>query len=442
MPASRWQGFVRLLPVVVAAALLSACAPGATPTPEQTATFTPEPTPTETETPLPTPTSAPTSTPTPLPPSINLWHSLPDRETIQLEQEIGRFAESNPGVRIIPMRYEDDETLAGLAADKTAQLDVVLGNARAIASLRDRQRIQPVEALYDDAFFQTLTRPGIEGVTADEHIWAVPHTIGMQLLLFYNTALVAEPPADTRSMIDIATGLANAERAGLGMNGLDPLWVIPWLSAFGGWPVDNQGEITLDTGSMVDALTFMHSLAERPEAIHVVDDYNVGLEAFKAGQTAMWIDGEWSLETLSQNPELKLGVARLPVLADTGLEPACLVAGKYFAIADNLAGDRLEAARLFVEQMVGTESATRWTETFHTMPSMMAVLEADVVQQDPFLRLSATQLLAGRGTGLIDGMQTAMELMRGPLEDVLLGRILPKEAARGMQARADAVAPH
>ncbi len=434
MRLRRGQGFVEvLLAVLLAAVLFGGCAPAATPTPIPTATSTPSATPTI------TPTLTPTPTPTPQPLAIILWHNLPDRETVQLEQEIGRFQDSNLKVRIIPRQYGDEAALEKIAAESDAQFDIVLGNARAIGFLRDNRQIQPLDPLFDDSFFQGLARPGIEGVTAGRHIWGVPHTLGMQLLLFYNTALVTEPPADTGSMIEIATKLTDAEHSGLGMNGLDPLWLIPWLSAYGGWPVDDQGQLTLNTTAMIDALSFMHSLAQQPDVMRVVDDYNAGLEAFKAGQTAMWIDGEWSLQVLGENDDLKLGAALLPILADTGLEPACLVAGRYFAVGSQLEGERLEATQLFIAQMVGTDGATRWTETFHTMPSSLAVLESDTIQQDPFLRLSASQMLAGRGAGLTNGMQMAMELMRGPLEDVLYNRISPREAARGMQARADAL---
>ena len=101
----------------------------------------------------------------------------------------------------------------------------------------------------------------------------------------------------------------------------------------------------------------------------------------------------------------------MPVLADTGLEPACLIAGRYFAVGAHLDGDELEAVRLFIEQIVGPESAARWTEAFRTLPSSLVVLNGDLIQQEPFMRMSATQMLAGRSVGLSTGIQTAMEIM-------------------------------
>ena len=369
-----------------------------------------------------------------------LWHNLPEEQSSQLEDEIARFQAGHQEVRITPRRYEDEPALERILSERNSELDIILGNASVVGSMRDHQQIQPVDTVFDNAFLQGLALPGIEGITHDGQIWGIPHTLGMQLMLFYNTQMITDPPADTDSLVEIASKFANSEQHGLGMNVLDPLWLIPWLAAYGGWPTDDQGQPTLSIDSMREALTFVRGLALVDEIMPATADYDTGIQAFKTGQTAMWIDGEWALSELSDAEDMQWGVALLPILADTGLEPACLIAGKYFAVGAHLEGDNLEAARLFIEQMVGPESATRWTEAFRTLPSSLAVLNSDLIQQDPFLRISATQMLAGRSVGLSSGLQTAMEIMSGPLEDVMHNRISPREAVRGMQARVDAMA--
>ena len=422
------------LTAIVAATLLVTCAPPSTPTPVPTVTLTPEPTLTFTPTPTPSPTSTPEL------PALFLWHNLPEEQAAQLHTEIARFESEYQRVRIVPKRYEDESALEQARWDSTRTLDIILGNASVIGSMRDHQQIQPLDTLFDNAFLQGLALPGIEGVTHDGQVWGIPHTLGMQLMLFYNTQMITDPPADSDSLVEMASKFTNSEQHGLGMNVLDPLWLIPWLAAYGGWPTDDQGQPTLSIDSMREALTFVRGLALVDEIMPATADYDTGIQAFKTGQTAMWIDGEWALSELSDAEDMQWGVALLPILADTGLEPACLIAGKYFAVGAHLEGDNLEAARLFIEQMVGPESATRWTEAFRTLPSSLAVLNSDLIQQDPFLRISATQMLAGRGVGLSSGMKVAMEIMRGPFEDVMYNRISPREAVRGMQARADAVA--
>lgn len=438
MQLNRAIDLCRVALIVVAASLLTACgpAPAATPAPTQM------PTPILTPTIEPTSTSLPTAepTPTPEPPALLFWHNLPEEQDVRLGQEIALFQSDYGKVRVVPKRYDDQPALERVVSEGVNEFDVILANALVVAFMRDNGKIQPVDALFDSAFFQGVAIPGLEGAAYDGQIWGIPHTLGMQLMLFYNTEMISDPPADTDSLVEMASKLSGSDQYGLDMNALDPLWLIPWLAAYGGWPTDDQGQLTIETDPMLDALTFVRSLALVDGIMPATDDYDTGIQAFKTGQTAMWIDGEWALKPLSDADGVQWGVARLPVLAETGLEPACLIAGRYFTVGAHLEGDELEAARLFIEQLVGPESSTQWTEAFRTLPSSLTVLNSDVIQQDPFLRVSAAQMLAGRGVGLSGGMQTAMDIMHGPLEDVMYNRISPKEAVRGMQARADSLA--
>ena len=430
---SAWVGVLAGLTLVVS------CAPPATPTPVPP-TLTPTPAPTS------TPATAPTATPSPGPPtatpqplSLILWHDLPVDQEAQLAAEASRLKSPRGPIQVDLQRYDDEPKLERALTEGSIEFDLVLGNARSINFMRDRKFVQPVDAIFSDAFWRELARPGIQGVTQGSHIWGVPHTLGLQLMLFYNTKLVPAPPADSASLTSTASRLTSPGQLGLGLNALDPLWTIPWLAAYGGWPADDAGRPTLNTPSMVQTLTFMYNLGYRSKVISPTMEYDAGLAAFKSGQTAMWIDGEWALSALKDAKDVQWGVARLPVLTDTGVEPACLIGGKYLAISANVKDQKLDAARLLVEQLVGADSAKHWAQSFRVLPASLRVLSSTLIQDDPLLRVSATEMLAGRGVGLSGGMQAALEGMRGALGDVMAGRIAPAEAARGMQARAEAL---
>jgi maltose-binding protein MalE len=387
---------------------------------------------TATATPLP-----PTATPEP--PTLILWHDLPDDQVRELKEAVGGLQAAEPSVRMDFQHYDDEPALERSLSEGSVNFDIVLGNARAVGFMRDRGLIQPLDSLFDDGFWRGLARPGIQAVTQSSRVWGVPHTLGLQLMLFYNTKLIPAPPADTARMIAVASKLTGEGRFGLGMNALDPLWTIPWLSAYGGWPTDDQGRPTLNTAPMTQTLTFLYNLAYKYKVMAPTADYDTGLMAFKAGQTAMWIDGEWVLSALRDARDARWGVARLPVLTETGLEPACLVGGKYFVMGAQVKGAKLAAAQQLIAHLVSAESEKRWVESFRTLPASLQVLSGSLIQDDPFLRVSATQMLAGRAVGLSAGMQPAMDAMRGALEDVIYARIAPVEAARGMQARAEAL---
>ncbi len=219
-------------------------------------------------------------------------------------------------------------------------------------------------------------------------------------MLFYNTKLVPVPPADTAGLIATASKLTGQGQYGLGMNALDPLWAIPWLSAYGGWPTDDEGRPTLNTDPMVQTLTFMYNLGYRSKVISPTMEYDAGLAAFKSGKIAMWIDGEWALSALQNVKDVQWGVARLPVLTDSGVEPACLIGGKVLR-------DRRERDGPETRRGPAARRATRRGPTARTLGASFACcrlrsrcLSSAQIQDDPFLRVSATQMLAGRGVGL------------------------------------------
>ena len=418
---------------VLILALLVRCSPPPKPTSVPVPTSTPVPSPTSTPTPVP-----PTSTPTPALPTLTLWHDLPEKQSALLETQVRKFEAGQTAVQVVLKRYESEDALERAVSAGGSDFDVVLGNARALSFIRDRQLIQALDALFDRNFFAGLARPGVEAVTYGDKIWGVPQTLGMHLMLFYNAKLVSNPPADTNSLVELAASLSKPGRYGLGMNSLDPLWALSWLSAYGGWPVDEQDRPTLNTASMVQALTFLRNLALEQKVMATTADYETGLQAFKTGQTALWIDGEWVLSELRDAKDMQWGVARLPILSETRLDPASLVAGKYFMMGSHLTGAKRDAALSLIKQLVSPENATQWVQEFRMLPASLVALNSNLIQDDPFMRISAAQMLAGRGVGLSGGLQQAMEAMRGPLEDVLSNRITPKEAARGMQARAEA----
>ena len=363
--------WIAIVAQVLVLAFLVRCSPPPKPTPVPVPTATPVPSPTATATPV-----APSPTPTPALPVVTLWHDLSGEQAALLEKQARKFEAGQSAVKIGLRRYEGEADLERALPAGGTGVDVVLGNARAVGFMRDRQLIQPLDALLEREFFSGLARPGVEAVTQGENIWGVPHTLGMHLMLFYNAGLVDNPPADTSSLVELAAGLTKSGQYGLGMNSLDPLWLLPWLSAYGGWPVDEQGQPTLNTEAVVQALTFLRGLALEQKVMPAAADYDTGLQAFKSGRTALWIDGEWVLSDLQGAGDMQWGVARLPILSDTRLDPASLVAGKYFALGSGLAGPERDAALKLVEALVSADSAAQWVQDFRVLPASLAALNS------------------------------------------------------------------
>ena len=139
----------------------------------------------------------------------------------------------------------------------------------------------------------------------------------------------------------------NTDQCGLVYNLNEPFFFAPWLGGFGGWPLDGT-KPTLNTPAMVNALQFVQDLKFIHKIVPVECDYDAADALFKEGKAAMLNNGDWSL-TGYQTPEVKknvdLGVARIPLVSQTGLWPAPMTSGIYFMIPDYLTGDKLQIAR-------------------------------------------------------------------------------------------------
>jgi ABC-type glycerol-3-phosphate transport system substrate-binding protein len=227
------------------------------------------------------------------------------------------------------------------------------------------------------------------------------------------------------------------------MNYRDPLWLVPWLSGFGGWLADEEGQPTLDTAAMVEALRFLHDLKFEYGVLPPQADYDLADGLFREGKAAMLVSGHWALAGYQEIKDLEWGVAPLPTVIETGLTPSPLVAGQYFVIGSDVSEQKLEAVQLLVEYMTSSQRQLEWkrrnsaVRQFDALPTNKEALDDESVHNDPLWQVSVAQMLAGRGASLGSNPTMLLEAMREPLEAVMADQMTPTEAARQMQERAE-----
>jgi arabinogalactan oligomer/maltooligosaccharide transport system substrate-binding protein len=306
-------------------------------------------------------------------------------------------------------------------------------------SLWATEQIAPISDFFPPSFIDGFAAATLPGASRDEVLWGLPDTAGLQLLLFYNTRLVDTPPTNLDELGDIAQNLRGGQRWGLGVNSYDPLWLVPWLSAYGGWLTDEQGQPTLNTAAMVSALILQQSWHDGDEAIAPLATYQEMREQFLAGNIGLMIDGEWAIGELVQTEEVEWAVAPLPTLgeADDLQPPAPLILGRYWAISRNVKGDEALGAATFLEFITRPERQLAWTARYGLLPTRREALNTPTIANDPHLRPSAMQLLAGRAVPVGVDANRLLEAMRESLGQVLAGELSPAEAAELMQKKVE-----
>ena len=141
--------------------------------------------------------------------------------------------------------------------------------------------------------------------TPDGATYGVPINVGNHLMLYYNKDMVAECPADSDAMIEVAKANSDAEAGKYGVvyRQDESFWLVPFLGGFGGRVFADDGITpTLDTEAMANALTFMNDLEFVHGVMPVEADYQIADDLFKSGSAAMTINGDWTLGSYAELP--------------------------------------------------------------------------------------------------------------------------------------------
>lgn len=419
--------------------ILAACVP---PTPPPSPT--PWPTVTATKTLVPagaaatpratvTPTRTPAPTPTPPVTTLLVWESLPEAQAQALTKDIEAFEKIFPYYTVTLRHYDSPEKfMTPLMAGKT-QFDVVLASPVLLGSLWSAEQIAPISDFFPSTFLDSFASVTLAGATQENKIWGLSDTAGFHLLLYYNRDLVDTPPANTEELVKLAKKL---QRPILGVNSYDPLWLLPWLSAYGGWLTNPAGRPTLDTPAMQAALTLYLNWQKGENSLAPLATYDEVRAQFLAGKLAFMIDGEWAIGELARAAKINWGVAPLPGVVEEGENQAAapLVLARYWAVSRKATGDRALAAAAFLEFVTRPERQLDRIVHFGLLPTRREALDDPLIVNDSALRLSSEQMLAGRTVPLGVNADALLNAMRDPLRQVLEGKLTPEEAAKLMQA--------
>jgi maltose/maltodextrin transport system substrate-binding protein/arabinogalactan oligomer/maltooligosaccharide transport system substrate-binding protein len=251
--------------------------------------------------------------------------------------------------------------------------DIYIGVHDWLGALVESGLVYPLElGEMEDAFVESA----IEAFTyIDGNLYGVPYATE-NLGFFYNTELVAEPPATLDEMLEIGRelqdeGLAQYAIAIAGDPGYNSY---PILSAFGGyvfgkdesgaWNVDDIG---LDGEGMVSAVEWMVNAVDEglmPETT----DYETGHALFESGDIPFLMAGPWALDRIRASG---VPYAVAPFFPSEGV-PLSGVQGFFI----NPFSENTLLAQAFLTEFVATEETMQLLYEVGNRPSALkSVLE-------------------------------------------------------------------
>jgi arabinogalactan oligomer/maltooligosaccharide transport system substrate-binding protein len=294
--------------------------------------------------------------------------------------------------------------------------------------------IQPVDDLFDLSVF---VDSALAAVDLNNKHWGVPISNGNHLMLLYNKKLVSEPPKDTDELFKMGQELTSGDTYGLVWNQKEPFWLVPWLGGFKGKVFADDGVTpTLNTPEMVATLQFLYDMKYEAKIIPPETDYDAADALFKEGKAAMIINGDWSLGGYAELEDLDFGVARIPMVTATGEWPKPYTSGKYFMLPKDLSGDKLEAAKGFINWVTSKDIQLRQLD-FKRLPALNEALGDPKVAEDPILKGSAEQMAVGVPMPTVIEMRCNWDAMKPEMQAVLSDTETPEDAAPAMQTAAD-----
>jgi maltose-binding protein MalE len=368
--------------------------------------------------------------------TIRIWHEKVSAERALFEEVLARYeAEHGVDIETIYRDGEEQRQLYIVAAIGGSGPDLIYGRADDASLFAVTETIRPLETVFDDAYFDAFTERGLVAWGGDTLM--VSDQVRTFLALVYNRDLVETPPETLDDLVALGEQLEDDDvRYALTWNYKEPYFFIPFLTAFGGWVMDDDGTPTLDTDATAEAIQYVLDLRDEYGLIPPEVDYNVSETLFKDGEAATIINGPWAFAGYGE-AGVDYGVARIPRNEATGRWAAPIVSTSGYAINANVSDEKLPLVRDLLRYLTSAEVQTLMAERLRAVPTQRAVLTTEAVQTDSLILASLRQIEVARPMPLDPMMRQVWDGMRGPYQLVMNGRVTPREGARLMQEQVE-----
>ncbi len=374
------------------------------------------------------------------PDRIVIWHQKTGAERVFFEEAVRAYNRQNPGERVVALYREGEELRNSfiIAAVAGQGPDLVFGPSDNVAVFAGTRVIRPWDAVLGPEFFDRFTEDGI--VRWEGQPWMVADQIGNQLMLVYDRQMVGRPPETLDELVSMGKELTlrsegRVERYALTWNYAEPYFFIPFLTGFGGWIMDEEGNPTLDTPEMRAALQFVLDLRDKHGLIPRYEDYNTANLMFLRKRAAMIINGPWAWSEYGV-PESSM-LALLPVNSATGLRCRPVIAAKGYCLSINTPPEKFALVRRVLEFFTGQEVQLAMAQRLFTTPTLRSALVSPEFRGNTVLQLALEQSKNSIPMPINAKLRYIWDGIRGPYRRVFTGDLSPDEAAREMQREAE-----
>ncbi|HAN04289.1 MAG TPA: sugar ABC transporter substrate-binding protein [Elusimicrobia bacterium] len=343
----------------------------------------------------------------------------------------------NAGVEIVRTHYQPEDLRQQFQAASLAGVppDLLLGPSDTAGLYAVSGFIVPLEGMFD---FGRFNAPVVEAISLEGHVWGVPVSNGNHLIMFYNKKFVKSAPKTTDELFSFCDGDAKKHKLDrcLAFDTGEPFWMMPWLGAFGGWPMEGKKPM-LDTQPMRDTVNFYLELKYDKKYVPMECDYNCMDSLFKEGKAAFIINGDWAISGYQKHFGKDFGITVIPKLSRTGRWPSPMVSGKYFMLSTGVKPEKIALLKRLIEFYTSKENQVRQYRELTRLPALKEAGNAPEITSDEVSRVSLDQILKGRPMPMVTEMRAVWDSARNYLGLAATKKLDVDTAVRRMQENTD-----
>jgi len=298
-----------------------------------------------------------------------------------------------------------------------------------IGAMVDAGVMEPIEFWVDDARADRFSDDAISAMAYRGSLWGLPMAV-KSLTLFYRTDLLPTAPATTDELVALAPDMRKHDRFALAYADIDLYFHAPWLHAFGGKVMTDDGMLAIATPEAARAMEFARSLVEREVIPADMQESNVA-SYFNDGKAASVISGPWFITQIG--PDVPWAVAPLPVVSATG-KPAMPFLTSEGVFMSARAHDK-EAAFAVMDALTQDGEAIARAKAARQVVANVHAYDDATVAGDPVTTAFRAQLARAVPMPKLAAMRMVWTPYRTALGSVLTGHADPGEQLLGVEAQ-------
>jgi maltose-binding protein MalE len=150
----------------------------------------------------------------------------------------------------------------------------------------------------------------------------------------------------------------------------------------------------------------------------------------------MIINGPWSWSTYIKNG-IDIGLARIPMIDETGLWPTPTVFPMGYCFNVNLKNEKLQVTKSLVDYLTSPQVTLMFARKFNIIPSRNEAFADTILQSKKLIQQAIDQMQVGRSLPVVTEIRWIFDAMRPAYQSIFTGGVTAEEAARNMQVLAE-----